>query len=106
MESTVWLRMRDVCVYDVLVGRGAWAFEVRGRHVERMVRVWGNGVSGTAKCVDECDLYKRLTLQDPTGNTHETAADKLQLGRREAAQAFTRTRRLCLRWPRPSPLSA
>ena len=44
-----------------------WWVAVRGRlpgrHVERMVRVWGNGVSGTAKCVDECDLYKRLTLQ-------------------------------------------
>ena len=23
-----------MCAYDVLVGRGAWAFEVRGRHVE------------------------------------------------------------------------
>ena len=37
-----------MCAYDVLVGRGAWAFEVRGRHVEAcLVLVWGNGLSGT-----------------------------------------------------------
>ena len=105
MESTVWLRMREMCACMMF-----WWVAVRGRlrfaaDTSRHGARVGNGVSGTAKCVDECDLYKRLTLQD-TENTHETAADKLQLGRREAAQAFTRTRRLCLRWPRPSPLSA
>ena len=103
----MWLRMREMCACMMF-----WWVAVRGRlpgrHVERMVRVWGNGVSGTAECVDECDLYLSdlRYKQKHSENTHETAADKLQLGRREAAQAFTRTRRLCLRWPRPSPLSA
>ena len=34
LVCAVRARACDVCVYDVLVGRGAWAFEVRGRHVE------------------------------------------------------------------------
>ena len=71
-----------------------------------MVRVWGTvyrvqlSVSMSVTCTSDL----RYSIQRKF--IHETAADKLQLGRREAAQAFTRTRRLCLRWPRPSPLSA
>ena len=52
-----------MCAYDVLVGRGAWAFEVRGRqrHVEvHGARVGKRCIAGTAvpECVDECDLFK------------------------------------------------
>ena len=69
--------------------------------------MWGNGVSGTAKCVDECDLYKRLTLQH-SENTHVTmrqlpisySSDGERLPRRSRARAGCvcagRGRRLCL----------
>ena len=74
-----------MCAYDVLVGRGAWAFEVRGRHVEAWCACRGKRcIAGTAECVDECDLYK----------TYVTAYYRIQRIlprlRTRAAFAFTR----------------
>ena len=67
--------------------------------------MWGNGVSGTAECVDECDLYKRLTLQHVQRIRMRQlpisySSDGERLPRRSRARAGCvcagRGRRLCL----------
>ena len=91
------------------VGRGAWAFEVRGRHVGAW-RARGETVYRIQRSV--------LRIQDLETSTHDTAGPRIRnrdathrdetaaSSDGEAGQAFTRTRWLCLRRPRPSPPSA
>ena len=88
------------------VGRGAWAFEVRGRHVGAW-RARGETVYRIQRSV--------LRIQDLETSTHDTAGPRIRnrdathrdetaaSSDGEAGQAFTRTRWLCLRRPRPSP---
>ena len=86
------------------VGRGAWAFEVRGRHVGAW-RARGETVYRIQRSV--------IRIQDLETSTHSGfvfvtphTAVRAASSDGEAGQAFTRTRWLCLRRPRPSPPSA
>ena len=86
------------------VGRGAWAFEVRGRHVgawrargETVYRIQ-RSVIRTQDLETSTQVTAGSSIRDAT-HRGETAASSDG----EAGQAFTRTRWLCLRRPRPSP---
>ena len=59
--------VHDVCVCGSRVGRGAWAFEVRGggrRTRWGMVRAWENGVSGTAELSVTYRRDKSVDIRD------------------------------------------